>query len=370
MIKNRILTALFSVIFVGSGSGHASDVPKINIEDKMDIQNLIQEYVDKSGAVGAAIGLIDQGEVQFFSYGKKSIQDDEPISEDTIFEIGSITKVFTTLILMDMVANGEVQLDDPIEIYLPGVKVPEMDGKKITLRHLATHHSGLPSLPDNFNPKNPMNPYEDYTSDDLYHFLNHYNLQRVPGEQFEYSNVGMGLLGQILSNRAGLKFEELVRSRICDKLGMQNTAITLSADMKKHFAKGYHLKQEMEHWDIPTLAGAGALRSNIKDMTCFLSASMGLLNSPIIDLLKQCHKQQCAADLIGTDIGLGWIISHSNDADVIWHNGGTGGFRAFLGFNPKTQKGVVVLSNSTEGWPDAFSLCLLDPATYTRPSID
>ena len=127
------------------------------------------------------------------------------ISEDTIFEIGSITKIFTTLILMDMVANGEVVLDEPVETYLPSVKIPELNGKKITLRHLATHYSGLPSLPDNFNPKNPMNPYEDFTSEDLYHFLNHYNLKRAPGEQFEYSNVGLGLLGHILGKRAGQK---------------------------------------------------------------------------------------------------------------------------------------------------------------------
>lgn len=336
----------------------------------MDIQTLLEEYVDENGAVGAAVGLIDQGKIQFFLYGKKSIQDDEPISEDTIFEIGSITKVFTTLILMDMVANSEVQLNDPIETYLPGIKIPERDGKKITLRHLATHHSGLPSLPDDFSPKNMMNPYADYTTEDFYRFLNHYTLQRAPGEQFEYSNLGMGLVGHILSKQADLSYEELVRNRICDELGMKNTAITLTSNMKKHFAKGYHLKQEIEYWDIPTLAGAGALRSNIKDMTLFLSASMGLLNSPVTDLLKQCQTQQCTASSIGCDVGLGWIISRSNHADVIWHNGGTGGFRTYLGFNPKTQKGIVVLSNSTAEWPDAFSLCLLDPPTYMKPSID
>lgn len=361
------LLCLIAVLLLG---GAAYQFVSIKEDATMDIQSLLQEYVDANGAVGATVGLIDQGKIQFFSYGKKSIQNDEPISEDTIFEIGSITKIFTTLALMDMVASGEVKLDEPIETYLPGVKIPEWEGKKITLRHLAIHHSGLPSIPENFNPKNPLNPYADYTPEELYQFLHNHSLKRMPGKEFEYSNVGMGLLGHILSKQAGQNYEELICSRICHKLGMKTTAITLSGDMKKHFANGYHLKQEMEHWDIPTLAGAGALRSNIKDMTHFLSASMGLLNSPLTDLLKECHKQQGSAGTPNTDIGLGWIISRSNNADVIWHNGGTGGFRTFLGFNLKTQKGVVILSNSTEGWPDLFGFCLLDPENYKKPVVD
>jgi len=310
------------------------------------MEAFIKESADNSGAIGAGVGMIDQGKTQYFYYGKKSLQNDEPISEDTIFEIGSITKVFTTLILKDMVANGNVQLDEPIETYLSGIKIPKFAKKKITLRHLATHLSGLPSLPNNFNPKNPMNPYADYSIDDLYHFLINYNLPRAPGESFEYSNVGMGLLGHILSKKAGVDYKTLVSERICEKLGMKNTGITLPTEMEKHFAKGYHQMQEIPHWDIPTLAGAGALRSNIKDMTKFLAACMS------------------------GDIGLGWMISHSSHADVMWHNGGTGGFRAFLGFNPKTQKGIVVLSNSSEAWPDSFSLSILDPETYPKPAVN
>ena len=342
---------------------------KLTAGAKMDIQTLIQKYADDNGAVGAAVGLIDHGNVQFFYYGKKFIQVDEPISENTVFEIGSITKVFTTLVLIDMVTKGEVRLDEPIETYLPGVRVPEIDKKKITLRHLATHRSGLPSLPDNFNPKNPMNPYEDYSVENLYDFLNHYTLTRAPEEQFEYSNVGMGLLGYILSKKTGQRYEELVRSRICDPLEMKNTGISMTPDMEQNFAKGYHLKQEVSHWDIPTLAGAGALRSNIKDMTRFLSVNMGLLNSSVTDLLKECHKQQYQTGPMG-DIGLGWMIDHSKDGDIVWHNGGTYGFRTFLGFNTKTQKGIVVLSNSSDSWPDAFALRILAPSDYTPSEAD
>ena len=354
MVRNKFLSALLSLIFITFGSGYASDVTKI------DVQALIQKHVDESGAVGAVVGLIDHGTTTFYSYGKKSIQDDEPISEETIFEIGSITKVFTTLILMDMVANGEVELDASIESYLPGIKTPEMNGKKITLRHLATHYSGLPTLPENFHPKNPMNPYADYRAEELYAFLSNHILKREPGEKFEYSNLGVGLLGHILSRKVDQTYEELICNRICSKLGMGNTVLTLTEEMREHVAKGYHKKEESEGWDNLALEGCGGIHSNISDMTRFLSASMGLLDSPLTDLLKRCQKPQFAADSSGFDIGLGWIVSHSHNGDIIWHNGGTAGFRSFLGFNPKMQRGIVILSNSTESWPDLLGLSILD----------
>ncbi len=332
------------------------------------IQTLLKEYVDDNGSVGASVGFIDHGKIQLYSYGKKTITEDEPMSKDTIFEIGSITKVFTTLALADMVAQGMVQLDDPIEIYLPNVKIPKLDGKKITLRHLASHLSGIPRLPDNFNPTNPNNPYEDYSLENLYSYLNQYSLTRAPGESFEYSNTGMGLLGHILSMQSGKSYEELIQSLVSKQLNMKNTAISLTPEMNQNLAHGHHLQQEVSCWDIPTLPGMGALRSNIQDMTRFLAANMGFSESPLVNLMKQCHEKQCEP-FPEFGVGLGWMVTHSNDSEIIWHNGGTGGFRNYLGFNPKTQRGVVILSNSTEDWPDEFGMILLDP-DYKRPIVD
>lgn len=372
MTKKQLLTAATSAALIGGGAGSAFANTEANIENTMDItmdiQTLLQEYIDDNGAVGASVALINNGKIQFFSYGKKSVNRDELISEDTVFEIGSITKVFTTLALMDMVAKGEVQLDDPIEIYLPGIKVPELDGKKITLRHLATHTSGIPRMPDNFDPKNPANPYEDYTVERLYDYLSHYTLTRAPGESFEYSNVGLGLLGHILSVRSAKSYEELIQSLIAEKLKMQDTSISLTAEMSQHFASGHHLRREVGYWDIPALAGAGALRSNIKDMAQFLAANMGFSQSPIATLMQQCHQKQHEV-MPQLDVGLGWLTSRTDQANIIWHNGGTGGFRSFIGFNPKTQQGLVILSNSTEDWPDEFGFLVLDPG-YKRTPID
>lgn len=328
-----------------------------------NIQALLQEYAEKNEIVGAAVGYIDNGTVQFCTYGKKSILG-EPITENTIFEIGSITKVFTTLALAERVTEGVMQLDDPIEKYLPNVRIPEFEGKKITLRHLATHTSALPRLPQNFNPENLSNPYQDYSTGDLYTYLSEYYLTYTPGSFFEYSNTGMALLGHILTLQSGKSFDELIHGLIFDNLNMKNTNTSLTGD---DVACGYHLKQPVEHWDFAVFAGAGALRSNIQEMTRFLAANMGLSNSALTNLLKQCHQKQFEISQ-DDSIGLGWVITHSNDTEIIWHNGGTGGFKSYLGFNPKTSRGVVILSNSTDEWQEELGSVLLDP-NFKRPLV-
>ncbi len=358
-IIKQILKNLSALTLISSFGVHAifaSDAKAAT--ETMDIQKLLQKHIEDARAVGAAVALIDHGNVQFFTYGKKCIHSTEYISNETIFEIGSITKVFTTFALMHLVAKGDVQLDDPIEMYLPEMNIPEFEGKKITLRHLATHTSGLPRKQDNFNPKDPTNPYKDYTIDRLFDFLNYYSLIRAPGASFEYSNIGMGLLGHILSLRSGKNYEELIHDLIAKD--MPNTSISLTPEMMTNFASGHHSKQEVRHWDI-ALPGMGALHSNIEDMLQFLKINMGYSDSPNANLLQLCQQKQHSptADF---DVGLGWMLSKStsNHSDIIWHNGGTGGFSSFLGFNAKIQRGVVILSNSDEDWVDEFGFFLLD----------
>jgi len=357
------------VLAAGSGIYACGSDPVANkeIRHSMNMQDLLQEYIEDSGAVGASVAIIDNGKVSFHTYGKKSLNENDLISENTIFEIGSITKVFTSLLLVDMAAKGKVQLDDPIEMYLPGVKIPELNGKKITLRHLATHTSGLPRMPDNFAPQDPSNPYKDYTIERLYEYLGSCTLSKTPGESLEYSNIGMGLLGFVLSIQSEKRYEEMIQDAIASTLNMPSTSIVISDEIVSHFATGHHLAQTVSYWDIPVLAGAGALRSNIKDMANFLIANMDESN-PIHALFRQCHEQQYSP-MSGFAVGLGWMLSTSNQADLIWHNGGTGGFRSYIGFNPKQKLGIVILSNSTEDWPDEFGLLVLDP-DYKRPDID
>lgn len=350
---------IISALLIGLSSVFAGTENENRMEKTVDIQELIQEYVDQKATTGVVVGFIDRGIIKTYGFGTTSLIDDEKVNEKTIYEVGSITKVFTTLGLMDMVARGIVQLDDPVELHLQGVKIPDMNGDKITLAHLATHHSGLPCMPTNFNPKNPLNPFEDYTLENLYEFLNSYELTRFPGDSFEYSNVGMGLLGHILCLKASKTYEEWLLDCVLNPLEMHDTTIFKNLEKPRTFAKGHHLGLEVNYLDFTeAIVAAGALKSNVCDLLKFLAANMGLLKSPLNPLLKECQMELYAIDST-TAIGLGWILSKSENGDIIWHNGGTAGFRSFIGFDRKKEKGVVVLSNSTEGWPEQLGLTLL-----------
>jgi len=194
-----------------------------------DIRQILVDRVDaQHQSVGIVVGVIGPEGRRVIAYGHLEKGDSRALDGNTVFEIGSVTKVFTSLLLADMVQRGEVKLDDPVAKYLPAnVKMPDRNGKAITLIDLATHTSGLPPLPANFNPKDPTNPYADYSVDQLYQFLSSYQLTRDIGSQYQYSNLGGGLLGHVLARRAGTDYETLVRSRICDPLGMKDTRITL-----------------------------------------------------------------------------------------------------------------------------------------------
>jgi len=223
------------------------------------LREILAERIDKyHQSVGIVVGVIDSTGRRTVSYGKFDTDDKRAVDADTIFEIGSVTKAFTSLLLADMVQRGEVALTDPVAKYLPAaVKMPERNGRQITLEDLATHTSGLPRLPSNLHPKDSANPYADYSVEQLYEFLSGYHLTRDIGSQYEYSNLGGGLLGHVLARRAGMDYEKLVRSRICEPLGMRSTGNTLSDEMKTRFAVGHDADmQRVSHWDLPTLAGA------------------------------------------------------------------------------------------------------------------
>jgi len=332
-----------------------------------DIQALIQSRVDEGRAVGIVVGVMEaDGSTRVFTAGDPG-PDAQPFGDQSVFEIGSITKVFTAIVLADMVAKGEVALDDPVADYLPEgeVTMPTRGGREITLLDLATHRSSLPRMPDNFDPADARNPYADYTVEQMYEFLSNHELRRDIGATGEYSNLAVGLLGHVLSRTAGKSYEELVRERILDPLGMSNTAITLSDDMRYWLVKGHNAAGNVvPNWDIATLAGAGALRSNVQDMLTFIAANTGPAESPLEEAMRVTHESR--ANLNGAaDIGLNWIILNIGSDKVVWHNGGTGGYHSFAGFDPDRGVGAVVLTNSTHDTDD-IGLHLINPGSELR----
>ena len=312
---------------------------------------LLAERIDaEHQGVGIVVGVVDAGGRRVVAYGKTDTDSGRPVDGDTEFEIGSITKVFTALTLADMADKGEVKLDDPIETYLPpGVKAPTHDGKSITLVDLATHTSGLPRVPTNpmASAKDPANPYADYTYDELWAFLSSYELTRDPGAQWAYSNLGFGLLGDLLARRAGTDYETLVKARVIGPLGMASTTITLTPDERARLAVGHDsLLRKVENWDLPTLAGAGALRSTANDLMTFLAAQMGLAPSPLQKSMAVALSVRRPGATAAMEQALGWEVLHFPTGDIVQHGGGTGGYHTFVAFSPKRRVGVVILTNA------------------------
>jgi D-alanyl-D-alanine-carboxypeptidase/D-alanyl-D-alanine-endopeptidase len=370
MKKSALRGAIAVVLLFFTISVYGQTLAESPVPSSEKIRQILVDRLGPSADhVGIVVGVIEPSGRRVIAVGSAG-ENRGAVDENTVFEIGSITKVFTSLLLADMVERGEVALDDPAAKYLPrDVKMPERNGRAITLEDLARHRSALPRLPTNLNEgADPQNPYAHYSVKQLYTFLSGYELSRDIGAEFEYSNLGGGLLGHVLALRTGMDYETLVRTRICLPLGMQNTAISLSPDMKSRLAEGHNSQFEpAKNWDLPTLSGAGALRSTASDMLSFLAAQLGYEDKGLAPAIAASRSTWTPADP-GMEIALGWLKRPTKESEIIWHNGGTGGYRSFAGFDPKARTGVVVLTNvSTLVGVDDLGFHLLDPDSALLP---
>ena len=325
-----------------------------------EVKDNIKLRVDNGTHAGIVVGIVDADKTEYFSYGVRSLTGKEPVDEHSVFEIGSITKTFTGIILADMVLKGKMNLNDPLQKYLPeGVTAPTRNGASVKLVNLSNHTSSLPRMPDNFTPANPANPFADYSEKQMYDFLKSYELTRDIGSQYEYSNYTAGLLGHIMATNDGRTYEALMIDVIAKPLGLQDTRITFTPNMKKNLAMGHSGGVEVENWDITSLAGAGAIRSTAVDMLNFVRANMGKIDSKLYPSMQLSHENSRGE---GTSpmVGLGWHINVADGLELVWHNGGTGGYRAFAGFLKGGDMGVVVLTNSSTS-ADDIGMHLLNP---------
>ncbi|WP_074406591.1 serine hydrolase [Aquimarina megaterium] len=361
MIKKIItLLILFQIILSGCFTQNEtiSDGVKENVKSRV-----------KNGTnTGIVIGVITSKGITYYSYGVKSLKTNEPVNENSVFEIGSISKTFTGVLLADMVIKGELNLDDPLQKFLPnGITAPTYDGKSIKLSQMSNHTSSLPGMPGNFAPVNSANPYVDYTEKQLYTFLDNYQITRDIGSTYEYSNYSQGLLGHVLANKRQMSYEELMTEIIANPLQLENTRITFTHKMKENLAIGHNsIGEEVENWDIPTLAGAGAIRSTAADMINYLAANMGLIKSDLYPAMQLSHRKttNIRSDL---KVGLGWHILLRDKLEIVFHTGATGGYRAFAGFIKDGDKGVIVLTNSKDNVNvDDIGIHLLDSTSALK----
>lgn len=360
VLGSRNVIAAIAIVVTAVTPFAQSEQP--GVPSDAEIRKILVERVDTyRQAVGIVVGVLEPTGRRIITYGAAAKSGGPALDGDTVFEIGSVTKVFTSLLLADAANRGEVSLTDPIATYLPSnVHVPSR-GRAITLADLASHVSGLPRLPTNFTPKDASNPYADYTVENLYQFLSTYQPTRDAGASYEYSNLGAGLLGHLLTRRVGMDYESLVKARITGPRGMTSTGVMLSAAMRARLAAGYDVSlSPVSNWDVPTLAGAGALRSTANDMLTFLEAFLGYRQTALAAAMTEMVKPRAPAGP-NLQIGLAWHVSTANGKTIVWHNGGTGGYRSFVAFDPVARTGVVVLANAgTLAGPDDIGRHLLD----------
>jgi serine-type D-Ala-D-Ala carboxypeptidase/endopeptidase len=345
-----------------------------HIKDTHDLQARIDSacnrYIAEGKYPGMLVGVVQGDKVYIKGFGVADKEMKVPVTENTLFEIGSITKVFTTEIAQQLAEQKQLNWDDNFIKYLPaGVQVKTDDST--TLRHLASHTSGLPGLPKMWFPKleaNECDPYSTLTIEDVYKYLATYEEKKKPSpEGYEYSNLGMGLLGHILEWKTGKTYEALLQEYICRPLGMPSTS-TVATDSNA-FATGYDEKGNKTcHWALPVLYGAGVIKSNGVDMIKFLRANMGGSSA-----LSQSFKrtQQPVTSFTGGKIAYGWHIDNISGkifglGSVIWHNGGTGGFRSYMGFAPEKNRGIIVMVNQpTEDFDDEAVKLLIRACTIS-----
>ena len=376
-MKSHHLVLFLLLLFLSAGEQLIAQNSYLN-----RVEEYLNHNIDEGALTGAYVGYIQaDGTVSELTLGVLGKAVNRQVSNNTIFEIGSISKTFTATLLANMVQNSEYTLDSPIKEFLPdSISVPTHKKKEITLGHLATHTSGLPRLPSNFSPETMLNPYVDYTVQNMYSFLDDYELSNAPGSKVAYSNFGMGLLGHILELHYRKSYEELVNELIAEPLDMESTGMIIQQSDSSRFAAPYNYGSEADYWDFPTLAGAGGLRSTGSDMIQYIKAQLGMLDTSLDEEIKATHAiQYDSGEGLIDDIGLGWFYATEHDT-LIWHNGGTGGFKSFAGINKENgtgrrmvrdhlqRSGVVVLANGTSEIPDGVGLYLLD-SDHELPEI-
>lgn len=319
------------------------------------IRNYVQPYVDAGIVNAVSIGVVKGDQTWIGHFGQLAEDNVKPPNDKTIYEIGSISKVFTGLLLAAAVESGDVKLDQPIDSIMKQLAEKNPDvGKSITLLHLSTHNSGLPRMPNNWKPADRTEPYVDYDRKLLTEFMCTVKPAKKPNEQTAYSNVGAGLLGDLLSIQSGVSYEELLKRTITGPLEMGDTKLTLSQADLDRTAPPHNAGLEAEKlWGFDALAGAGGIRSTVPDMMKFIRANLAPPASDLGIATELAWKQHVLPKNGSFAMGLGWHIAR--DGSTRWHNGQTGGYHSALFVSRPLNAGVVVLSNTATGKIDQMA---------------
>ncbi|WP_343691182.1 serine hydrolase [Chitinophaga sp.] len=307
------------------------------------VEAAVRPYMQLSGSVGLSTGIRYNGQDYFYNYGTIRLGGDTLPDNHTIYEIGSITKTFTSTLLALAVVQKKVTLDQPITEFLPDSVAANPALKGITLKQLANHTAGFPKLPSNLDWTRPEQPYEHYDQAHLFRYMKTATLVSTPGKVYAYSNLGVGLLGVILERIYGMDYAALVSKYITGPQGMKHTGIAVYGKT----AQGYDgTLRAAEMWDMNSVKSAGMLRSDAADLLKYATLQLEEGKDPLHQAITLAHQPTFNDGT--TKIGLAWNYVQQQD-DWIWHNGMTGGFRSYLVADTATHNAVVVLANSSNG---------------------
>lgn len=299
-------------------------------------------------ASAVAIAAIRDTEQALLCGGHETRYGGAVTTADTRFELGSVTKTFTALLLAEMVVRGEVRYDDPIAAYLPPAAAPPLvHAAPLTLIQLATHTSGLPRLPPGLLrhglPRWFSNPYATFTEEHLYRSVARCRVRALRRGRVHYSNFGVGLLGQVLATAAGLDYPTLVATRIVEPLGLDRT----TCDPDRAQAVGYRHGRPRPSWRIPGLPAAGAIRSSARDLQRYLQAHLAPETTTLPRPLHEVRHPRVSKPGSREQISLIWNLRSYENHDLLFHTGATRGFTAFIGFSPQARTGLAALANTT-----------------------
>jgi CubicO group peptidase (beta-lactamase class C family) len=337
-----------------------------------DIRQILVERIDRQQqALGIVVGIVSPAGRRVVSHGAFDIDDPRPVDADTVFEIGSVTKVFTSWLLADMSRRGELNVNDEISRYLPkGLTArTTADGRTITLADLATHTAGLPFWPSNVPATgDTLAALAGYTVENLFQFISTFDVPADIGTRWAYSNIDAGLLGTLLARRAGSTYDTLLANRMSAPLGLTSTAVSISPSMRSRLAPGHTAQlKKAASWNVPALAGGGSLHSSVDDLLQVLAAfgdATSALGSALPTMLSTRRQAP------GFQQALGWMVlaSPAGGDELLFHDGQTLGFASSMAYEPKTRTGVVVLSNAAAGVGDIARHVLRPAIPLAKPA--